>query len=138
MCVHANLWSRHERAALGVKALETCLQNIAQQLSPSLTGLPKIFQKQLAEINAIPWMAATTQDAKYPSVRGITKVPNLPKKLMGWYINQVIHLTVHDPQTTLSFFEVMHMLKSADTLLQPRILLQVLKQVLTGQSKSRN
>ena len=77
-------------AALGVKALETCLQNIAQQLSPSLTGLPKIFQKQLAEINAIPWMAATTQDAKYPSVRGITKVPNLPKKLMGWYINQVI------------------------------------------------
>lgn len=125
-------------AALGVKALETCLQNIAQQPSPSLTGLPKIFQKQLAKINAMPWMTATTQDAKYPSVRGITKAPNLPEKLMGWYINQVIHLTVHDPQTTLSFFEVMHMLKSADTLLQPRILLQVLKQVLAGQSKSRN
>ncbi len=123
-------------AALGVKTLEACLQNIVRQPSPSLTGLAKTFQKKLAKINAVPWIFATSQDAKYPSVRGITNAPSIPEKFMGWYMNQVIHLTVHDPQTTLSFFEVMHMLKSASTLFQPRILLQVLKQVVAGESKS--
>lgn len=117
-------------AALGVKTLDACLQNIVRQPSPSLTGLAKTFQKRLAQINAEPWIVATTQDAKYPSVRGITNAPSAPSKFMGWYMNQVINLTVSDPQTTLSFFEVMHMVKSAGTLFQPRIMLQVLKQVL--------
>lgn len=123
-------------AALGVKALDACLQNIIRQPSPSLTGLAKTFQKRLAQINAEPWIVATTQDAKYPSVRGFTKAPSALSKFMGWYMNQVIHLTVSDPQTTLSFFEVLHMVKSAGTLFQPRIMLQVLKQVLAGRSKS--
>ncbi|XZN89699.1 MAG: FAD-dependent oxidoreductase [Microcoleus sp.] len=122
-------------AALGVKALETCLAKIARQPSPSLTGLAKTFQKQLAKINAEPWITATSQDAKYPSIQGITKAHSVPEKLMGWYMNQVIHLTVRDPQTTLSFLQVLHMLKSNTTLFQPRILLQVLKQVLANQSK---
>lgn len=119
-------------AALGVTTLAACLQNLVQQSSPSLSGLAKTFQKRLAQINAEPWIAATSQDAKYPSVRGITKVPSVPEKFIGWYMNQVIHLTIHDPQTTLTLFEVFHMLKSANALFKTRIVLQVLKQVLGG------
>ncbi|MEG4349897.1 FAD-dependent monooxygenase [Microcoleus sp. LAD1_D3] len=123
-------------AALGVKTLDACLQNIVGQPSPSLTGLAKTFQKRLAQINAGPWIASTTQDAKYPSFRGPIKGSSVLNKFMGWYMNQVIHLTVRDTQTTLSLFEVFHMLKSPGTLFQPRILLQVLKQVLAGRSNS--
>jgi len=123
-------------AALGVKTLDACLQNLVGQPSPSLTGLAKTFQKRLAQINAGPWIASTTQDAKYPSFRGTIKGSSTLNKFMGWYMNQVIHLTVRDTQTTLSLFEVFPMLKSPGTLFQPRILWQVLKQVLAGRSNS--
>lgn len=123
-------------AALGAKTLEMCLQNLVQQPSPSLNGLAKTFQKRLADVNAGPWIASAIQDAKYPSAQFMTKPLSLPEKFMGWYMNQVIRLTIHDPQTTFILLEVFHMLKSASVLFQPRILLQVLKQVLTDRSKS--
>jgi 2-polyprenyl-6-methoxyphenol hydroxylase-like FAD-dependent oxidoreductase len=122
-------------AALGAITLAECLEILAQQPVSSLTGLAKTFQKRLAEINTAPWIAATSQDAKYPSVKGISKAPSAPERLIGWYMNQVIQLTLHDPQTTLSLFEVFHMLKPAGVLFQPRILVQVLKQVLIPQPK---
>ncbi len=124
-------------AALGAITLEECLQKLVQRSTPSLTGLSKIFQKRLAAINAEPWIAATSQDAKYPSVKkSIIKSPSVSEKLVGWYMNQVIQLTIHDPQTLLVLLEVIHMLKSAGALFQPRILLQVLKQRLAVQKKS--
>ncbi|MBE9170098.1 hypothetical protein IQ238_22100 [Pleurocapsales cyanobacterium LEGE 06147] len=118
-------------AALGAMVLDECLKEIAHQQVPNLAGLAKSFQKKLARINTEPWIAATSQDAKYPSVKGITKAPSVPEKFIGWYMNQVIRLTIHDPQTTLALFEVFHMLKSARVIFQPRIVLQVLKQILS-------
>jgi hypothetical protein len=99
--------------------------------SSRLIGLAKTFQTRLAKLNIEPWIAATSQDAKYSSVKGITKYTSPPEKLIGWYMDRVISLTTtHDPQTTLALFEVFHMLKSVNVLFQPRIILQVFKQVL--------
>ncbi|BDA69088.1 hypothetical protein MicvaDRAFT_0831 [Rivularia sp. IAM M-261] len=119
-------------AALGVLQLEECLIEI--KASGTLNGLTAKFQKRLAKINASPWIAATSQDAKYPSVKGITKQPTGAEKFIGWYMNQVMKLTTKNTQTTLTLFEVFHMLKSAGALFRPQIILQVLKQVLTERS----
>ncbi|VEP17790.1 conserved hypothetical protein [Hyella patelloides LEGE 07179] len=58
-------------AALGAMTLGECLAEISQQRSSNLSGLAKTFQTRLAKINADPWIAATSQDAKYPTVKGI-------------------------------------------------------------------
>lgn len=125
-------------AALGVIALDECLTELAQQRSQNLLGLAKTFQKKLAKINAEPWLAATSQDAKYPSVKGITKAPSIAEKFIGWYIEQVIRLTTtaKNSQTTLALTEVFHMLKSVRTLFHLRIVLQVLKQMLAQRLRS--
>lgn len=118
-------------AALGVMALDECLTEIAQKPGSNLSGLAQTFQKKLAKINLEPWIAATSQDAKYPSVKGITKAPNIFEKFIGWYMDQVIYLTTtaKNSDTTLALTEVFHMLKSVRILFQPRIVLEVLKQL---------
>jgi hypothetical protein len=118
-------------AALGVMALDECLTKIAQKPGLNLSGLAKTFQKKLAKINLEPWIAATSQDAKYPSVKGITKAPNIFEKFIGWYMDKVIYLTTtaNNSDTTLALTEVFHMLKSVGILFQPRIVLEVLKQL---------
>ncbi|MGL6338818.1 MAG: NAD(P)/FAD-dependent oxidoreductase, partial [Waterburya sp.] len=125
-------------AALGVMALDECLTELAQKRSLNLSGLGKTFQNKLAKINVDPWIAATSQDAKYPSVQGITKAPSLLEKFIGWYMEQVICITttVKNPRITVALFEVFHMLKSIGTLFQPRIVLQILTQMLNKQLHS--
>ena len=114
--------------------LGECLKKISQNQPSHLSGLGKTFQTKLAKINADPWIAATSQDAKYPSVKGMTKAPSVPEKLIGWYMDQVICLTTtaDNPQTVIALSEVFHMLKSATTLFHPRIALQVLKIQVVG------
>ena len=123
-------------AALGAMTLNDCLENIVKKRS-NLSGLTKIFQKRLAKINANPWIAATSQDAKYPSVKGLVTSPSIAEKFIGWYMNQVIRLTTtaNYSQTTLALTEVFHMLKSAGTLFKPDIAVQILKKILGNNSQ---
>jgi 2-polyprenyl-6-methoxyphenol hydroxylase-like FAD-dependent oxidoreductase len=119
-------------AALAAIELENCL--IEMKASGTLNGLAAKFQKRLAQINASPWIAATSQDAKYPSVKGIIKQPTGAEKFIMWYMNQVMKLTTKNTQITLTLFEVFHMLKSGGALFHPQIILQVLQQVFTERS----
>jgi hypothetical protein len=118
-------------AALGAVLLQQCLQ---ERKSAGLIDLPTHFQKELAKINTTPWIAATSQDAKYPSVKGITKPPSLPEKAIGWYMDQLIHLTTKESQVTLVLFNVFHMVQSSGALFQPSILFRVIQQLLTRSS----
>ncbi|TFI51143.1 2-polyprenyl-6-methoxyphenol hydroxylase-like oxidoreductase [Mastigocladus laminosus UU774] len=115
-------------AALGAVLLQQCLREIK---NADLTELPTHFQKELAKINATPWIAATSQDAKYPSVKGITKPPSLPEKVIGLYMDQLIQLTTKEPEVTLVLFNVFHMVQSSGALFQSSILFRVIQQLLT-------
>ncbi|BAY85556.1 hypothetical protein NIES267_50560 [Calothrix parasitica NIES-267] len=115
-------------AALGVMTLNDCLKQVVQK-QLNLPQLTKTFQKRLAKINANPWIAATSQDAKYPSAKGVITSPSIVEKFIGWYMNQVISLTTtaNNSHATLALSEVFHMLKSAETLFQPNIAVQIFK-----------
>ncbi|WP_156820038.1 hypothetical protein [Synechococcus sp. PCC 7336] len=115
-------------AALGAVLLKQCLQETA------LSELPSRFQKELAKVNANPWIAATSQDAKYPSVKGLTQPLTPLEKAIGWYMDQLIQLTTKEPPVTLTLFNVFHMVQSSSALFQPSILFRVIQQLLTGPS----
>jgi 2-polyprenyl-6-methoxyphenol hydroxylase-like FAD-dependent oxidoreductase len=118
-------------AALGAVLLQQCLQRF------ELAELAIQFQKKLANVNATPWIAATSQDAKYPSVKGLTQPPSLPEKAIGWYMDRLIQLTTKEPLVTLVLFNVFHMVQSSSALFQPSILFRVIQQQLT-RSSSKN
>ncbi|NEQ47934.1 MAG: 2-polyprenyl-6-methoxyphenol hydroxylase-like oxidoreductase [Leptolyngbya sp. SIOISBB] len=115
-------------AALGAVLLQQCLQETA------LAELPSCFHQELAKVNATPWIAATSQDAKYPNVKGLAQPPTLPEKAIGWYMDQLIQLTTKEPQVTLVLFNVFHMVQSSGALFQPSILLRVIQQLLIRSS----
>ncbi|MBE7382782.1 MAG: 2-polyprenyl-6-methoxyphenol hydroxylase-like oxidoreductase [Leptolyngbya sp. SIO1E4] len=119
-------------AALGVNLLQQCLQ---QTKADNLGQLPTDFQKQLAQVNSSAWIAATSQDAKYPSVKGLVKPLTPPEKAVGWYMDQLIRLTIQDPEVSRVLFNVFHMMKPSSDLFQPAVVFRVIKhRLLTGLS----
>lgn len=109
-------------AALGALLLRQSVQNSAHR---SRHDFSAHFQTELAKINTPAWIAATSQDAKYPSVKGAAK-SGLPEQIMGWYMDQLIRLTTTEPQVTLALFNVFHMVEAATALFRPAILRQVI------------
>jgi hypothetical protein len=103
-----------------------------------LTELSSRFQKELAKVNATPWIAAIGQDAKYPSVKGLTQATTLPEKAIGWYMDRLIQLTTKEPQVTLVLFNVFHMVQPSGALFQSSILFRVIQQLITRSSSPMN
>ncbi|MEM8614909.1 MAG: FAD-dependent monooxygenase [Cyanobacteria bacterium P01_H01_bin.105] len=112
-------------AALGTVLLQQCLKET------ELPELPNRFQKELAKVNATPWIAATSQDAKYPSVKGLEQSPSPIEKAIGWYMDQLILLTTKEPQVMLVLFNVFHMVQPSGTLFQPAMVWRVIRQLLS-------
>ncbi|WP_414582613.1 FAD-dependent oxidoreductase [Scytonema sp. PCC 10023] len=117
-------------AALGAITLDRCLREERRAWRGNMVGLARRFQKKLGKVNSVPWLAATSQDYRYPGVKGNSKTPGYAERLMQWYMDQVILLAAKNPNVCLVFFEVMHMLKPSAVLFQPSIFVQVLRQVL--------
>ncbi len=115
-------------AVLGASTLDECLHQQRQyQPNGDLTGLARRFQKKLAKINAVPWLLATSEDYRYRGTEG--KPPSLLTQLMHRYMDRVVQLTTNHADVRLALLEVMHMLKPPGTLFQPRIAIQVLRQL---------
>jgi len=112
-------------AALGTLTLKQCLE---QQSQNNLTGLSKRFQKQLAKVNATPWLMATGEDFRWPTTEGGS--PNFVTKLMHRYLDQVMLLAVDSPETYQAWFEVMHLEKQPTSLFQPGIIKRLLAKAI--------
>jgi 2-polyprenyl-6-methoxyphenol hydroxylase-like FAD-dependent oxidoreductase len=117
-------------AALGAMTLDECLREQRQDRHRNILGLARRFQKKLAKVNSVPWLAATCQDSRYPRVKGKTKTSGYAERLMQWYMDQVILLIAKNPNVCLVFLEVINMLKPSAVLFKPSIFVQVLRQVL--------
>lgn len=112
-------------AALGALTLDKCLREAG-----SLQDLTRRFQKQLAQVNATPWLMATGEDLRWATTEG--GQPDGMTRLMHRYIDQVMRLGLDNTRIYRTFGEVIHMLKPPSALFQPGILAQVLRQVMSG------
>lgn len=110
-------------AALSCLTLDQCLQK-------GLVGVERRFQKELGKVVTVPWLTATTQDARYAGVEG--KTQTLKERLMQAYMDGVDELATTNPDVCLKLFEVMHMLKSPNSLLEPTLAMGVLRQTIAN------
>jgi 2-polyprenyl-6-methoxyphenol hydroxylase-like FAD-dependent oxidoreductase len=116
-------------AALGALALKACLGEQRQHRpNGELTGMPRRFQKTLAEINTLPWLMATGEDFRFPQTEGDKPSPVV--RALHRYLDGVKILAVDDQETYLKFLQVMHLLEPLRTLFQPLLALRVLRQTV--------
>jgi 2-polyprenyl-6-methoxyphenol hydroxylase-like FAD-dependent oxidoreductase len=117
-------------SALAALTLDRCLRE-RHRRSPGgdLRGLPRRFQRRLAQSNTTPWLLATGEDFRWPATAGGR--PDLPTKIAHRYVDQVLALIVENPAVGQAFFEVLHLLKPLVSLLRPHVLARVLTRVIT-------
>ncbi|AFZ29519.1 FAD-dependent monooxygenase [Gloeocapsa sp. BRSZ] len=108
-------------AAIAAETLDQCLKQ-------GLSGLGKRFQTQLAQVNAIPWTLATSEDYRYRGTEG--KSPDQKTKLMHWYMDRLMLLSTKNIEVRSQFLQVMHMLKTPTALFHPKIVALVFKEAL--------
>ncbi|MCY1074890.1 NAD(P)/FAD-dependent oxidoreductase [Archangium lansingense] len=79
-------------------------------------GLGRSFQKELSKIIGTCWFLTTTLDLAHPQTRG--KRPIGLKGLL-WSVQNMIDLTSLDVKSCMAFYDVLHMRKGVEGLLQP-------------------
>jgi 2-polyprenyl-6-methoxyphenol hydroxylase-like FAD-dependent oxidoreductase len=115
-------------AAMSAAALQATLQQ-----SPSLDGLGRAFQNQLASVVAPFWQIATSEDMRWPTVEGAR--PTVAIRFLHWYMDGVMALIPTHPRVCLQFLQVQHALTTPTALFKPRVLLPVLGYALRSQGK---
>jgi len=113
-------------AALSALTLDASLQKELQSRKVSnLKGFSRRFQKQLSKVISDPWLMATSEDFRWEITEG--GKPSLITKWMYLYMDKVISQMAIDSDIYKSFSEVMHMVQPPSYLLQPTVMLRVLK-----------
>jgi 2-polyprenyl-6-methoxyphenol hydroxylase-like FAD-dependent oxidoreductase len=116
-------------AALGAVTLDKILSERRRRYpNGSLVGLARDFQKRLAKVNDTPWMLSTAQDLRYRECTGAS--PSRMTRFMHRYMDRVIELATRKVAVRRILLRTFNMLTPPSTLFQPRVLFQVLVQVL--------
>lgn len=95
-----------------------------------LSGFAGRFQVELSRSLSLPWLMATGEDFRYPVTQGPR--PGQVKRLSHWYFDRLIDVSVSDPVVHRAFLEVVHLLRPPLALVQPRIVLRVLRKSPRG------
>ncbi len=103
-------------AALGAKLLGEGLTRSRGAAEGPPAEMSRRFQKELGKVVGLCWMLTTTQDLAYPRAEGARK-PGL--KLLQWSFNNMIDLTSVDARACQRFYDVLHMRKGLEGLLDP-------------------
>ncbi len=113
-------------AALAATTLDRCLRDHRRQRpGGDLDGFGRRFQRQLAKVNAAPWLLATGEDLRYPETEGAGR--DWTTRLMQRYVDRVMYATPRYPEVALAFAEVISMVSPPSRLLSPGILARVLR-----------
>lgn len=123
-------------AALGAFTLQKCLQKQFNNSSNKVAGLTKNFQKQLAQVLKTPWLMATSDDCRWEETEGVK--PDKKTRLMHKYMDEVMLLSVHQPQCYKTFLEVIHMMKPPLALFAPNVMFGVLKQMIKARMNTNS
>ncbi|WPB75232.1 hypothetical protein KYC5002_40330 [Archangium violaceum] len=103
-------------ACLGAKLLGEKVARARTSPGGLHAGLAHGFQKELSKIVGLCWFLTTTMDLAYPETRG--KRP-FGLKAVQWSVQNMIDLTSLDAKACHAFYEVLHMRKGMEGLLQP-------------------
>ncbi|WP_077210908.1 NAD(P)/FAD-dependent oxidoreductase [Bacillus dakarensis] len=101
------------------------LKKLLEEQNSNLQEISSVLPKRTAKIIAPIWTMVITEDFRYPGTIG--KKP-FGLSLQQWYSKKIFQLSGHNQYVYDSFIKVMHLVKPTSTLLQPKILKDVLFQ----------
>jgi hypothetical protein len=112
-------------SAFDAMVLKRCLQEQEQQNSPRV-NFEQHFQQQLAETIATPWLLATSEDLRWPTVRlrGASQNPRL--YFLRRYLDLVLYAAIVDPKIAQAYFNVIILATPLRSLISPRIAAHIL------------
>ncbi|MBO8162860.1 MAG: hypothetical protein H0Z34_03950 [Brevibacillus sp.] len=110
--------------ALGADALDACLKEHAVYNKGSLAGLSRRYFAKVSKIIDTAWMAAVTEDFRYPQASG--KKP-YGTRWLNWYMGELFELASIDQKVYFQVILVQNMVASSRTLFSPYIIRQVMK-----------
>ena len=111
-------------AALGATLLGSCLLEARRGRSAGRgpTGLSRRFQQRLGRLNVMPWLSATSEDARY--------LPQGERASQGWrirmvhcYIDRLTSRSTQSAAVRQTLIEIFNMVRPPAALFQPRLLL---------------
>ena len=108
-------------AALGAVALD---ESIRHTEGRGLMGLPRDFQRKLAQVNELPWQLATASDYRVPNVEG-GKL-DWATKLQHRYFDGITSLLPTEKAVGETFADVVHMVQPPTALFHPAFVMKVL------------
>jgi hypothetical protein len=108
-------------ATLGALTLASCVRR------PWLhgQGLSRRFQRDLARVQATPWLLATAEDFRHPTTEGGRPGPG--SHLMHRYLDRLQLVATRSPSAHRALIEVINLLRPPLGLLAPPLLLQALR-----------
>ena len=117
-------------AAIEAQWLDRCLREQEMFVGNNgLVGFTPRFQQAIARDIKTPWLLSTGEDLRYPGAEGKR---SLSIRLLNRYMRRVIELSASEPGITATLLQVRNLLKPLSALLQPRIILAVLRQELAA------
>jgi 2-polyprenyl-6-methoxyphenol hydroxylase-like FAD-dependent oxidoreductase len=112
-------------AVLGAQVLDHCLR---RQHSERVGHLARHVQRELARVDALPWLMATGEDFRHPATVGGHR--SWMTRLVQWYLDQVLALATDHPSTYLAFAAVLHLVHSPVSLVRPSVVGRVVGHAL--------
>jgi hypothetical protein len=103
--------------------LKRCLQE--QQNSPRV-NFEQHFQQQLAETIATPWLVATSEDLRWPTVRLRGASPNPRLYFLRRYLDLVLYAAIVEPKIAQAYFSLIILATPLHSLISPRIAAHIL------------
>ncbi len=89
-----------------------------------MEGFSRRYHTAVAKATELPWLMSTGEDFRYPEVEG-KRPPLYP--MIKWYTGLVHKASLVDPVVYTRFLRAMHMLGGLEELMDPRIVLRVLR-----------
>lgn len=110
-------------SAFGAMVLKRCLQ---EQQNSSGVNFEQYFQQQLAETIATPWLLATSEDLRWPTVRlrGASQNPRL--YFLRRYLDLVLYAAIVEPKIAQAYFSLIILATTLRSLISPRIAAHIL------------
>jgi len=109
-------------AAIDALALRDCLLDYDSGRRP---GFEKAFQRRLARTVAGPWLAASSEDLRWPTVTMDGARPRRGTTLVRRYLDVVLRAAVEDPVLARRYFDVIGIMAPPTSLFSPAVAVRV-------------
>jgi hypothetical protein len=110
-------------SAFDAMILNRCLQE--QQSSPRV-NFEQHFQQQLAETIATPWLLATSEDLRWPTVKLTGASPNPRLYFLRRYLDLVLYAAIVDPKIAQAYFSILILAAPLRSLIRGRLAARIL------------